>query len=122
MGWLGNQKGEGKAGCVVWIVIAVVFGLTIAEVAPVKMATMKLEDYMEELAMTQPRKNSDFFKRAIHKKSEELGLVIERKQIKVKKYPERVIMDVEFVHTLDILGFNYDWNIHLELDRDIFLI
>ncbi len=119
---IGSQRGEGKIGCIFWTLVALVFGLVASEMVPVKIATMKLEDHMKELAMTQPRRPKDFFEQEIFNKAQALNLDVPRKQIRVKKYTERVIMDVEFTVPVDVLGFDYDWNIKLHVDRDLFLM
>ena len=117
-----SQAGESKAGCMLWVAAALLFGLLLSKVAPVKMAVLELEDYMEELAMTKPNGSQHFFEQAIHKKSKELDLTIDKKKIKVRKYPERVVMEVEFTETIEILGTSFDWPISIEIDRDIFII
>lgn len=115
-----NQAGEGRAGCVFWILVATVFGLIAAEAVPIKIATMKLEDHMKDLAMTQSRRPKEFFEREIFNKAKYLDLEIPRKQIRVKKYSERVVMDVEFTAPINLLGFNYDWSVSIHVDRDLF--
>lgn len=117
-----NQAGEGKAGCVFWTLVAIVVAIVASEVLPVKMATMKLEDHMKDLAMTQSRRSKDFFEREIFNKAKFLELDVPRKQIRVKKYSERVVMDVEFVAPIKVLSFTYNWNVSIHVDRDIFLL
>ena len=119
---IGTQAGDSKLGCVFWLLIVLVFGLVLKEVFPVKSATMKLEDFMEELAMTKPRAPQHFFEKALYDRARELGLDVDKKEIKVRKYKERVIMDIEFVQRIEILSFTYDWNVDLHLDREIFLL
>ncbi len=117
-----HQLGESRVGCIVWTLLAIVFALVASKVVPVKMASMKLEDHMKELAMTQPRGTKEFFEREIFNRSRALDLDIPRKQIRVKKYPERVIMDVEFTAPIEVLSFNFDWDVKIHVDRDIFLM
>lgn len=117
-----NQSGEGRIGCIFWTLIAIVFALAASKIVPVKMASMKLEDHMKELAMTQPRGTKEFFEREIFNKAKSLGLEVPRKQIRVTKYPERVIMDVEFTTPVEILSFTFDWDESIHVDRDIFLM
>lgn len=119
---INRQAGESKAGCAIWIFIVLALVLVGAEVVPIKMNTMKLQDFMKELAMTQPRKPQHFFEKAVFDKAKELGLNVEKKNVKVRKYKERVVMDVELVETVTVLSFTYDWNISLHLDREIFLL
>ncbi len=118
----GIERGESKIGCIFWSLAGIVFILIAIEVVPVKIATMKLKDHMTEMAMTQGRRDKDFFEREIFNKARSLKLEVPRKQIRVKKYPERVIMDVEFTVPIEVLTFSYDWDVKIHLDRDIFWI
>ncbi len=118
-----TEKGEGKIGCIFWALLGLIFLLIAVKVVPIKIATMKLENHMLELAMSAARhRDRTFFEREISKKAKSLNLEIPKKQIRVKKYPERVVMDVKFTVPVDILSYTYDWNIHLHLDRDVFWI
>jgi len=116
------QRGEGRIGCIFWSLVALVFLLVAMKVVPVKIATMQLEDHMKELALTQGRRGKEFFESEIYNKAQFLELDIPKEKIRVKKYPERVVMDVEFTVPIDILSFTYNWNVKLHLDRDIFWI
>ena len=117
-----KQRGEGRSGCIFWTLMALLFALLASEVVPIKVSSMKLEDFMKELAMTQPRRPKEFFESEIFNKSRSLDLEIPRKQIRVKKYPERVVMDVEFSAPIEVLGFSFDWDVTIHVDRDIFLL
>lgn len=120
---IGSQKGEGKAGCLIWLLVVIMAAAVGSKVVPVKMASMKLEDHMKELAMTQPRQPQHFFEKAIFDKAKSLGLDAVRKEdVKVRKYTERVIMDVEFRQPIDIFSFTYPMRISIHIDRDIFLM
>lgn len=117
-----RQRGEGRIGCIFWMLVGLIFVLVAVKAVPIKIATMKLEDYMQDLAMSPRARTADnsFFEREIHNKAKALKLNIPRKQIRAKKYPERVVMDVEFTVPLDILSYTYDWNIEIHMDRDVF--
>ena len=119
---MGRQLGEGKIGCLFWSLLGLLFIVVGVKVVPIKMATMQLEDRMKELAMTQPRRSKGFFEREIHNRARDLDLPVARKQIRVKKYKERVIMDVEFMVPVEIFTYTYDWNIKIHVDRDLFLM
>lgn len=116
-----GTRGEGRAGCIFWISLAVIVALVAFEVIPIKIATMQLEDHMKELAMTQPRKGQDWFEKKIRERADELDLEIPKEQVKVRKKPNRIIMEVKFTKRIVVLGFDYDWDIEINLDRDLFL-
>ena len=115
-------RGEGKIGCIFWTLMGLLFVLVAWKVVPIKIATMKLEDHMQELAMSPRARTADngFFEREIYNKAKLLDLNVPRKQIRAKKYPERVVMDVEFTVPVDVLSFTFDWDVKLHVDRDVF--
>ncbi len=117
-----TERGESKIGCVFWSLAGLLFVFILIKVVPVKIATLKLQDHMQELALSPRARTADnsFFEREIYNKAKALDLDIPRKQIRAKKYPERVVMDVEFTVPVDILTYTYDWNIKIHLDRDVF--
>ena len=118
----GTERGDTKIGCIFWSFMGLIFVMIAVEVLPIKIASMKLQDHMTEMAMTHGQRSRDFHERSIFNKARSLDLDIPRKQIRVKKHPERIIMDVEFTVPLRILTIDYDWNIELHLDRDVFWI
>lgn len=118
---IGSQKGEGKAGCLFWLLVLAIAVLIGARMIPVKIATMQLEDYMEELAMTEARRSQSFFEREIAARALQLDLPIPKDQIRVKKLPNRVIMDVQFIVPLDFVVYQHNWKIKIRVDRDIYL-
>ncbi len=77
---------------------------------------------MVDMTMSERARTADnsFFEREIYNKAKSLNLDVPRKQIRAKKYPERVVMDVEFTVPLDILSYTYDWDIEIHVDRDVF--
>lgn len=117
-----SQKGEGKIGCIFWLIGALLFGMVLFKVVPVKIAVMQLEDHMVELAKTQPRKSQSFFEKSIIRRSEELRLDLTKKNVKVRKYKERVVMNVKFDVPVDLVIHTYIWNVNIEVDRDLFLL
>ena len=120
----GIERGESRIGCIFWSLAGLIFVLIAMKAVPVKIKAMKLENHMQELATSPAARTADngFFEREIHNKAKSLDLDIPRKQIRAKKYPERVVMDVEFTVPIEILTFTSNWDIKIHLDRDIFWI
>ena len=114
-------RGEGKAGCIFWTLLAIFVGLAATRVVPVQVAKMQLEDEMKDLAMTKPRKPASYFEKRILDRAKELDLPVEKRNIKVDKRRDRVIMNVEFTVVVDLVFVDYPWNVKLRLDRDLFL-
>ncbi len=122
MSTMRSQRGEGKAGCVFWILLLVVGGLVAWRWIPVTIADMQLKDHMDELAKLYPRKDARFFERSIHDRAKELRISIDQKKIRVEKNQRRVIMEVEYTVPLDFFVFTYQKNYNHRMERDIYLM
>ena len=115
-----SQRGEGKVGCAFWLLLLFIAALVGFRMIPVKIATMQLEDYVKELAMTETRRPQAFFEKKIAQRARELNLPVPKDKIKVQKTRRRVIVDIQFAVPLDFFVYKRDWNIRIYLDRDIY--
>lgn len=114
-------RGEGKGGCIFYLLLAIVVGFAALKVVPVQVAKMQLSDHMKELAMTSPRKDAKWFEDQIYKRARDLDLPMEKKNIKVEKTSRRVIMDAKCEVVLDLVVTEYPLPVEIHLDRDLFL-
>ncbi|MEM1202035.1 MAG: hypothetical protein AAGN66_02275 [Acidobacteriota bacterium] len=113
-------KGEGKLGCIIYVLLTFAIGFSAYKFVPLQVAKMELTDYMKEIALHNPRKKADWFERRIKDRAEDLGLPVERKNIKVKK-GKRIVIDVNYTVIVDLLITDYAWNVKIHMDREIFL-
>ena len=114
-------RGEGKAGCIFYALLALSVGLLAFKVVPVQVSKMQLKDHMKELAMTSPRKPGRWFEQRIKSRADDLFIPVEAKNIKVKKSDKRVVMDVKYTVVLDLIVMEYPLEQKIHLDREIFL-
>jgi hypothetical protein len=118
---IGSQKGQGRVGCLFWILVLLILALVGSRVIPVKIATMQLKDHIDDLVIAHPRHPQSFFEKEIRTRAEQLNLKIPKDQIKVNRTDERIIIDIRFTAPLDFLAFTYDWDISIYEDRDVFI-
>lgn len=114
-------KGEGKAGCIFYALLALIVGFMALKIVPHQVNKLQLKDHMKELAMTAPRQEARWFEQKIKERADELDIPVEAKKIKVKKTAKRVIMDVEYTVMLDLVVTEYAMNEKIHMDRDLFL-
>ncbi len=119
---IGSQSGEGKAGCLFWILLLIAGVVAGTKMVPPEIDKMKLRDHMQELALTKPRGSEQFFRKEIRNKARFLKIDLLKDQIQVKKYENRVIMEVEYIVPLDFYLFQWDWQRRVFVDEEIFLI
>ncbi|NJL26380.1 MAG: hypothetical protein HC897_00195 [Thermoanaerobaculia bacterium] len=117
-----TQSGEGRLGCIFWIVMLVIGGMVASRVVPPKIATAELKDHMEDLAATRPRGTNEDFRNSIYKRAQELKLPVQQKEISVQKDTQRAVMDVEFTIPVDLFVYTWMWKVSLHVDRPIFIV
>lgn len=117
-----RNAGEGRAGCIMWTLLLIFGGMVAFKVIPIKIATIELKDQMREAARLMPRGTERQYVDYIVKEAVARDLPVTKKDVKVKKTLQRVVMDVEFTMPVDLIITTYDWHIKLHVDRDIFLI
>jgi hypothetical protein len=117
-----RQRGEGKAGCVFWILLLVAGVVVGLKIIPIEIAKGQLKDHIAELAQFQPHRTADFYQTAIFGRAQELGLPIEKKAIKVNKGPERIIVDIDVRVPVDLIVTTIQYRVRIFIDRDIFII
>ncbi|MFQ5348998.1 MAG: hypothetical protein ACE5EG_00990 [Thermoanaerobaculia bacterium] len=113
--------GEGKLGCILWLLVLALAGLIAYRAIPVKLASTQLYDYMDEQARFGSRTSSNVLKARILKRAKELDLPVTKKDITVTKAGGLIRMRCAFTAPVNILGYVYDWEFNLEVDRQIFI-
>jgi len=116
------QRGEGKAGCIFWILVLGIGVFTAWQMVPPKIADMQLKDYVEELAQLEPRKSRDWFETAILNRAKDLDIPLKKQDLKVDKTLQRVKVEMSYVVEVDFIVTTYKWKFEHKLERDIFLM
>ena len=113
--------GEGKLGCAIWGFILVLAGLIAFKAIPVKINAMELYDYMDDQARFGARVSTNALKTRVLNRAKELGLPVEPKDLSVAKTGGVIRMRCKFTVPVTILGFTYNWDFNLEVDRQVFI-
>ena len=116
-----RQRGEGRAGCVFWVVILIIFAMVGFKVVPVKFASAKFYDYMYEQAKYAQKIKPDQLKKIILKKANELSLPVDPKNVVVKKLGGRIKIEASYTVDIEFPGYTYVWNFNEKIDEPIFI-
>lgn len=116
------QKGEGKAGCIFWLLLLGIGVFTAWQMVPPKIADMQLKDYVEELAQLEPRKSGEWFEQAILNRAKDLEIPLKKNDLKVDKTLRRVKVEMTYIVPIDFIVTTYKWKFEHKLERDIFLM
>ncbi len=120
MRWLRSESGEGRAGCLMWILILVAGILVASRVIPVTIAKAKLKDYIVEISQVHSGWTARRITDKVYGRAVELKLPLEKKNIKVSKNSNRMIVNLNFVTPLDFYIYTFDWEHKIEEERDIY--
>ena len=113
--------GEGKLGCILWMVVLGLAGLIAYQAIPVKLASAQLYDYMDDQARFGARTSSNNLKTRVLKRAKELELPVTKKDLTVTKAGGIIRMRCTFTAPVNILGYTYDWEFDLKVERQIFI-
>ncbi len=122
MRYLGSQRGESRAGCLLWVLVLLAGGLLAAKVVPVKIATHQLKDFIEDIAERHPRWKQNYALDKIYRRARELELPLKKKEIKIKKNSRQMKVDIIIKVPIDLYFTDFVWKEEIHVDREIFII
>ena len=116
-----GQRGEGRIGCIIWLLLLGAGVLVGFKTIPVKIATSELYDFMVEQAKWAAGAPADVIQRRIFNKAVELGLPVDTRKVTVEKPGDNVRMRAIFTVPLEFPGYTYQWNFDLQVERSIYI-
>ena len=116
-----HPRGEGRIGCILWLLVLLAFALVCWRAIPIKIASVELKDFMEDQARVAERSSPDQIRNRIVKRAEELQLPLIKKNVKVQKRGGRVIMECTYTVPLDLVVHTYNWKFNQIVNRPVFV-
>ncbi len=117
-----HQAGEGVAGCLFWAAILGILLLVAFKMAPVKIASSELYDFMVEQAKFAGRTPAETVKGRVLAKARELELPVSEKSVTVEKVGGHIRMRCIYTVPVDFYLFTYQWRFDHDVDRPIFVV
>lgn len=114
-------KGEGKLGCIFWLLLLSALGLGLYRWLPSKIAVAELQDYMEDIGMHEGRASADQLKKLVMERAGQLKLPLEEKNLRVEKGRDRIVMDAEMTIVIDLVVTKKPWVAKIKVDRPVFV-
>ena len=114
-------KGEGKLGCIFWLLLLSALGLGLYRWVPSKIAVAELKDYMDDIGMHEARATPDELKKMIMARASQLKLPLLEKNLRIEKTVDRVLMDAEMTIILDLFVTKYPWVARIHVDKPVFM-
>ncbi len=116
-----RARGEGKVGCILWLVVFLVAALIAWKMIPVKIASSQLYDYMEDEAKFAAGNTPETLKKRIHQKARELNLPVKEEAISVEKPGDNVRMRCTYDVPIEFPGYTYVWHFDHQVYRPIYI-
>ena len=116
-----GQAGEGKIGCIFWLLLLAIVVLAGWKMIPVKIASSELYDHMVETAKWGGNAPTDQIERNLFNKARELELPVDKKDVKVERIRGQIIMEVKYTVPVQFPGYTYNWDFDQVVKRDIYI-
>lgn len=117
-----SRLGQGKIGCVLWLLALVAVVGIAAKLIPVRIRTAELYDFMEEQAMFAGRRGPEEIKKSILERAKELDLPLDKKNIDIKRTGGRIRMRATYTVPIEFPGYTYYWQFEHIVDRPVFVV
>ncbi|MBZ5587423.1 MAG: hypothetical protein LAO05_02590 [Acidobacteriia bacterium] len=117
-----RETGKGNIGCIVGLVLLAAALLIGIRVVPTRLAVAELQDYCEREAeqASLPRFTDDKITDAILIKAVEEHLPVKKEDIKVSRDQAQVRVEVRYRVVLDLLVYQYNWDVEHKVERTLF--
>lgn len=117
-----SRHGQGKIGCILWLLVLIAVVGIAAKLIPVKIRSAELYDFMEEQAMFAARTKSAELKKRILRRAEELELPLTKENLLVERRAGRVRMRATYTVRIELPGYTIEWPFEHILDRPVFIV
>ena len=119
---LKTRHGQGKIGCVIWVLVLVVFFTACWKIVPVKIRTAELYDFMEEQAQRATRTPPEAVKKNVLARAKDLDLPVGPKDVTVQRRGGRVIITARYSIPIEFPGYTYVIEVDHVVDRPVFAV
>ena len=121
MGWK-HERGEGKAGCIIGLVILAAAVIVAVKAVPVKVAVAELKDFCERQAegASLPRHTDELILSQIIIKAQQLNLPVSAADVKVWRDGSMVHIEAKYRVIIDFPFYTYPWDVYYKIDRILF--
>jgi hypothetical protein len=117
-----RERGANNIGCIVGLAILTVAVLIAVKVVPVRVAVAEMQDFCEKEAdqASLPRMTNQIMADQVKIKADEEQLPVSKEDIKVWRDTSEVHIEVKYTVPLDLLFYEYKWNVVHRVDRTLF--
>jgi hypothetical protein len=119
---LNSRHGQGKLGCILWLIVLLAVVGIAAKLIPIKIRSAELYDFMEEQAMFAGRAGTDTLKKRILDRAKDLELPLDKKNLKIERRGGRIRIRATYTVPVELPGYTYNWDFEHIIDRPVFVV
>ena len=119
---LNPRHGQGKLGCVLWLlVLLAVIGIA-AKLIPIKIKSAEFHDYIEEQVMFAGRATTETLRKRIMGRAKDLEIPLNKKNLVIERLGGRIKIRATYTIPVELPGYTYDWDFEHIIDRPVFVV
>lgn len=115
-----GQRGEGRLGCLVGLVLLAVAGLVAFRMIPIKVKAAELRDTAYDEAKSAGQHSDKQILEAILYKARQLELPVETSNVIVKRSPNHIRVELHYTVPVEFPGYTYQWNFDHKFENPVF--
>jgi predicted membrane protein len=115
-----RQRGEGRIGCLIGLVLLLVAILIAYKMIPIKVKSAEMRDIVTDEARAAGNRSDKQIKAAILHKAESLELPVTDEDIVIDRRSGEIKIEVDYVVPVEFPGYTYEWAFHHQVQNPIF--
>ncbi len=119
-----GARGEGRIGCLIWIVIIGFIAYGLIKIVPVKIANSSFDDAMTEQASFGSIKSVKQMEADLLDKARDLGVPVTKDNLTITKTRERITVEAHYEVVIEFFGgaYKYVWKRDPLVERPLFVV
>jgi len=114
------QRGEGKAGCIMGLILLLLAALVAYKMIPIKVKAAELRQTIVDEARFAGMRTDKKMRSEIMSRARELDLPLTDKDLTISRRGERIYVQAEYVVPVEFPGYTYQWHIKHTAENPIF--
>ena len=114
------ERGEGRFGCLVGLVLLLAAGLVAYRMIPIKVKSADLRDTIVDESKSAGRHKDKVIRKNILHKAEQIDLPLKESDIEIKRTNTYIRIKVEYTVPVEFPGYTYNWEFRHSYENPIF--
>ena len=115
-----RERGEGRLGCLVGVILLLLAALIAYKMIPVKVKAADLRDAIEDEARSAGQHSDKQIAAAILQRAQILELPVTEESIQIDRAANSIKIDVQYTVPVEFPGYTHQWKFRHRTDNPIF--